>query len=109
MDGVLETRLVWGLLIREPNMWASLAALALLATQAEAVDKAKFRRCQDTGFCKRHRTPETSPPAYAVEAESVVQHGADGVTARPRRRAPLASAAPVGAVLRQRRRACQGD
>ena len=63
-------------------MRAAVAVLALLATQAEAVDKSKFRRCQDTAFCKRHRTPDTAPPAFAVEADSLTQHGADGVTAR---------------------------
>ncbi|CAM9381579.1 unnamed protein product [Pylaiella littoralis] len=48
---------------------------------AAAVDKKKFRKCADTGFCRRNRE-RTSPPKspFRVDPESV-KNGSDGVTA----------------------------
>ena len=41
------------------------AALALATTSA--VDRSKFRTCQDTRFCRQHRRPPVPPPAYRVD------------------------------------------
>ena len=41
---------------------AVVAAIALLAAQpAVAVDRSKFRKCSDAGFCKRHRGKASEP------------------------------------------------
>ena len=57
--------------------------LGLLLPATHAVDKSKFRKCQDTGFCKRHRTPvAATPPVYALDRESVAKHGVNGVSAQ---------------------------
>eukprot|EP00903_Cladosiphon_okamuranus_P006839 g6661.t2 len=48
---------------------------------AAAVDKKKFRKCADTGFCRRNRdriSPPKSP--FRVDPESVISD-ADGITA----------------------------
>ena len=45
------------------------AALALATTSA--VDRSKFRTCQDTRFCRQHRRPPVPPPAYRVDVPSV--------------------------------------
>jgi len=46
-----------------------------------AVDRSKFRTCKDTGFCRRHRSPESPPPQFKLLAGSLASHGLDGITA----------------------------
>ena len=36
-----------------------------------AVDRSKFRKCNDTGFCRRHRAVAASSSAYSVNSESL--------------------------------------
>ncbi|KAJ1445175.1 glycosyl hydrolases family 31-domain-containing protein [Pelagophyceae sp. CCMP2097] len=48
------------------------ALLAEFRMPVSAVDQSKFRKCRDTGFCRRHRMPDASPPPkYAVDAGTV--------------------------------------
>ena len=47
------------------------AWLALLLATTQAVDRSKFRTCQDTRFCRVHRKPPVPPPAYKVDAAGV--------------------------------------
>ncbi|KAH8097590.1 alpha-1,3-glucosidase [Aureococcus anophagefferens] len=54
----------------------SLLRLALLGVACRAVDKSKFRTCQDTRFCRVHARPAAPPPTYAVNDASVAM--ADG-------------------------------
>lgn len=77
---------VWGLLSRSPaeNMapaWLMVVVLACLATAANAVDRAKFRTCRDTGFCRRHRAPAPPPPTFSVLRDSVTVSGLHGLSA----------------------------
>ena len=55
--------------------------LVLLFQTCHAVDRAQFRTCSSTGFCKRHRSPVDAPPSFKVLKESVASHGLDGVSA----------------------------
>jgi len=48
-----------------------LAVAALLLATTQAVDRSKFRTCQDTRFCRVHRKPPVPPPAYRVDAANV--------------------------------------
>mmetsp|Transcript_30849 Transcript_30849/g.69275 ORF Transcript_30849/g.69275 Transcript_30849/m.69275 type:complete len:938 (-) Transcript_30849:398-3211(-) len=57
-----------------------LVALAC-ASPTLAVDRSKFRTCQDTGFCRRNRTPRSPPKPYRLLKESVANHGDDGMSA----------------------------
>ena len=45
--------------------------LALLLATTQAVDRSKFRTCQDTRFCRVHRKPPVPPPSYKVDAAGV--------------------------------------
>ena len=51
-----------------------LALAALLACGAEAVDRSKFRTCQDAGFCRRHRS-KTAEPEFRVLPATVAEAG----------------------------------
>ena len=53
------------------------SAVVLLLSSAFAVDHAKFRTCQQTGFCRRHRTDE-KPHPYVVAPNSLALDAATG-------------------------------
>jgi alpha 1,3-glucosidase len=56
---------------------AVLALLALLLTPISAVDRHKFRKCQDSSFCRRHRglDPSNLPFQYSIDKSSVSLDG----------------------------------
>lgn len=49
-----------------------LAFLITVVIMVKAVDRSKFRRCVDTGFCRRYRGRSTPPPTEQVDA--IVNH-----------------------------------
>ena len=53
------------------------ALLLLLGAAAVGVDHAKFRTCQQTGFCRRRRTADTHHP-YVVAPGSLSLDAATG-------------------------------
>ena len=53
-----------------------LAAVLLLACQGFAVDRSKFRTCDQTSFCRRHRDDHSSRLyRYRLVKDSVIFHG----------------------------------
>ena len=54
-----------------------LAALLLLVSEVVGVDHAKFRTCQQTGFCRRHRVEE-KPRPYVVAPGSLAVDAGSG-------------------------------
>ena len=60
---------------------ASTALLLVLLGSSSAVDHAKFRTCQQTGFCRRHRGSELPHP-YVVAPGSLALDSSGAVTGR---------------------------
>ena len=56
---------------------AVLALIALMLTPAVAVDRHKFRKCQDSSFCRRHRglDPSNKPFQYSIDKASISVSG----------------------------------
>lgn len=46
--------------------------LSLVCDFVVAVDRSKFRRCSDTGFCRKHREKADAGSAYSLEKSSIV-------------------------------------
>ena len=55
---------------------ALLLSVALtFSNRAEAVDRTKFRKCSDTGFCRSFRNAPTTPVQYSLDLDSVKETG----------------------------------
>ena len=62
------------------KVFALLVVLCACFLVAEAVDRSKFRKCSDTGFCRRHRASAenhvVATPAYKLDIDSFTQSDA---------------------------------
>lgn len=66
----------------EKQKWWPFPFLLLnLLHLSTAVDRSKFRTCYDTGFCRRHRSPEEAPQKFRVLKGSVSSRGLEGISA----------------------------
>lgn len=56
---------------------AALVFLAALLTDVAAVDRHKFKKCEDSSFCRRHRglTPMKTPFQYVIDQSSLSVSG----------------------------------
>ena len=52
-----------------------LSVVSLFSNHVEAVDRTKFRKCSDTGFCRSFRNVPTTPVQYSLDLESVKETG----------------------------------
>lgn len=61
-----------------------LIVLAILAGDCFAADKSKWKTCDQSSFCRRHRKVEEGSSKYQLIVESVEQHGQSEIRAQLR-------------------------